>query len=62
MAGSIFLFIGLAACSIGLTRRRAGMRTLTWLGVWSALYGVAQLSQSPAIVAALPHGIQAVVP
>ena len=38
------------------------MRTLTWLGVWSALYGAAQLSQSTAVVAALPHGLLAVVP
>jgi sigma-B regulation protein RsbU (phosphoserine phosphatase) len=62
VAGAIFLFIGLAACSIGLSRRQAGMRTLTWLGVWSALYGAAQLSQSTAVVAALPHGLQSVVP
>ena len=62
VAGSIFLFIGLAACSTGLIRRQDGMRTLTWLGVWSAMYGAAQLSQSTAVVAALPNGLQGVVP
>jgi phosphoserine phosphatase RsbU/P len=29
-----------------------------WLGIWSAMYGAAQLSQLPAVVAVLPHWLQ----
>ena len=60
--GTFFLFIGLAACSIAAIRRRSGVRLFIWLGIWSALYGVGLLIQSPAVVAALPHSIQGSVP
>jgi hypothetical protein len=40
MAGSIFLFIGLAACCIAAIRRRSGVRIFVWLGIWSAMYGL----------------------
>ena len=60
--GTFFLFIGLAACSIAVIRRRSGVRLFIWLGLWSALYGVGLLIQSPAVVAALPHSTQGSVP
>jgi sigma-B regulation protein RsbU (phosphoserine phosphatase) len=60
--GAVFLFIGLAACSIAAIRRRSGVRIFIWLGIWSALYGAGLLAQSPAVVAALPHSIQMGVP
>ena len=60
--GTIFLFIGLAACSIAGIRRRTGARLFIWLGVWSAMYGASLLAQSRAVVAALPHSIQLSVP
>jgi sigma-B regulation protein RsbU (phosphoserine phosphatase) len=60
--GAIFLFIGLAACSIAAIRRRSGVRLFIWLGTWSAMYGASLLTQSPAVVAALPHSIQMSVP
>ena len=60
--GTIFLFIGLAACSIAAIRRRSGVRLFIWLGIWSAMYGVGLLIQSPAVVAALPHSIQITIP
>jgi phosphoserine phosphatase RsbU/P len=60
--GAVFLFIGLAACSIAAIRRRSGVRLLMWLGIWSAMYGAALLTQSPAVVAALPHSFQMTVP
>ena len=60
--GTIFLFIGLAACSIAAIRRRSGVRLFIWLGIWSAIYGAGLLIQSRAIVAALPHSIQVTIP
>jgi len=60
--GAVFLFIGLAACSIAAIRRRRGVRLFIWLGIWSAMYGAGLLTQSPAVVAALPHSFQMSVP
>ena len=60
--GAIFLFIGLATCSIAAIRRRSGVRLFIWLGTWSAMYGASLLTQSPAVVAAVPHSIQMSVP
>lgn len=61
-SGAVFLFIGLAACSLAAVRRRSGVRLFFWLGTWSALYGARLLAESPAVVAALPHWIQVGVP
>jgi sigma-B regulation protein RsbU (phosphoserine phosphatase) len=58
VAGSIFLFFGFASCSIAVIRRRAGVRVFVWLGIWSAMYGALRLSQSPAVILALPRGRQ----
>jgi phosphoserine phosphatase RsbU/P len=60
--GAVFLFIGLAACSIAAIRRRSGVRLVTWLGIWSAMYGTGLLFRSPAVVAALPLLLQTSVP
>lgn len=60
--GAIFLFIGLAACAIAALRRRSGMRLLLWLGVFSAIYGAAHLSHSPAVIAVSPHWLQISAP
>ena len=60
--GAVFLFIGLAACSIAAIRRRSGVRLVTWLGIWSAMYGTGLLFRSPAVVAALPLVLQTSVP
>jgi phosphoserine phosphatase RsbU/P len=60
--GGIFLFMGLAACSIAAIRRRAGVRLFLWLGIWSALYGAGMLVRSPALVSALPRALQISVP
>jgi sigma-B regulation protein RsbU (phosphoserine phosphatase) len=62
MFGAVFLFIGLAACSIAAIRRRSGVRLVFWLGIWSAMYGTGLLSRSPAFVAALPFVLQTSVP
>ena len=60
--GAVFLFIGLAACSIAAIRGAGGVRTLLWLGIWSAMYGAVHLSNSPAMVAAWPRGLRISVP
>jgi sigma-B regulation protein RsbU (phosphoserine phosphatase) len=60
--GAVFLFIGLAACSIAAIRRRNGVRLVLWLGIWSAMYGTGLLFRSPAVVAALPLVLQTSVP
>jgi sigma-B regulation protein RsbU (phosphoserine phosphatase) len=62
MFGTVFLFIGLAACTFAAVRRRGAVRLFAWLGTWSAMYGVRLLAESPAVVAALPHWIQPCVP
>jgi sigma-B regulation protein RsbU (phosphoserine phosphatase) len=58
VAGSIFVFIGLATCAIVAFRRGRVARVFVWLGLWSAMYGAAQLDRSPAVVAASPRWLQ----
>jgi len=60
--GGVFLFIGLAACGIAAIRRRSGVRVLIWFGIWSAMYGTVELTESPAIVAVSPHWLQISLP
>ena len=62
MIGSVFLFMGLAACCIAAIRRRSGVRIFVWLGIWSAMYGAMHLSQPQAVVAALPRWLQITAP
>lgn len=63
--GAVFLFIASqmwGACSIAAIRRQSGVGLFIWLGIWSAIYGIGLLTQSPAVVAALPLSIQRSVP
>jgi len=62
IAGAVFLFMGLAACSLVVIRGRSGVRLFIWLGIWSAMYGAGMLAHSPAVVATLPHSLQMSVP
>jgi sigma-B regulation protein RsbU (phosphoserine phosphatase) len=62
IGGSVFLFIGFATWSVATFRRRSGVRIFVWLGLWSAMYGAAQLSQSPAVVTASPRWLQMSAP
>jgi phosphoserine phosphatase RsbU/P len=59
--GAVFLFTGFAACSIAAIRRRSGVRLVTWLGIWSAMYGIGLLFRSTAVIAALPLVLQTTV-
>jgi sigma-B regulation protein RsbU (phosphoserine phosphatase) len=56
--GSIFLFIGLTACAIAVIHRRRGTRIFAWLGIWSALYGGVQLTQSEIMQTVSPRWVQ----
>ncbi len=60
--GSIFLFVGLAACGIAGIRRRSGTRIFAWLGIWSAMYGAMLLSESQAVVGVSPRWLQVSAP
>jgi phosphoserine phosphatase RsbU/P len=62
VAGSVFLFVGFASCSIAAIRRRARVRIFVWLGFWSAMYGALRLSQSPAVIMASPRALQICAP
>jgi sigma-B regulation protein RsbU (phosphoserine phosphatase) len=62
ISGTVFLFVGFAACAIAAMRRRSGVRVLIWLGIWSAMYGIQPLAYSPAVVGLLPHWFQVSVP
>lgn len=53
--GTIFLFIGVAACGLAALRRRGGVRILVWFGIFSAMYGARILAQMPAAFSALPR-------
>ena len=58
VVGSIFVFVGAATCAISVFRRGRGVRMFVWLGLWSAMYGAAQLARSPAVLAASPHWLR----
>ena len=60
--GTVFVFVGFAACGIAAMRRRSGMRILAWLGIWSALYGARPLADALAEMGILPHWLQVSVP
>jgi hypothetical protein len=45
--GTIFLFIGVAACCIAAIRGRDAGRILAWFGVFSAMYGIRLFAEVP---------------
>ena len=62
MFGTIFLFIGLAAFTIAVIRRRSGLRIFLWLGLWSAMYGFVHLSELRSVLALSPRWFQIAQP
>jgi sigma-B regulation protein RsbU (phosphoserine phosphatase) len=62
ISGTVFVFMGLAACCIAAMRRRSGMRAILWLGLWSGLYGANPLANSLAAVEPLPLWFRAGLP
>lgn len=55
MLGTVFLFIGLAACGIALIRGGARRRLLVAQGIFSAMYGARILAQAPVAFSMLPR-------
>jgi sigma-B regulation protein RsbU (phosphoserine phosphatase) len=62
VVGTIFLSIGATLCAIAAIRWRTGVRVLVWLGIWSGMYGLQSLLQTPLVVAVLPHALQSATP
>jgi phosphoserine phosphatase RsbU/P len=60
--GTIFLSIGATACAIAVIRWGRGVRILVWWGVFSGLFGLQTLVQTPAILAVLPHALKSAAP
>jgi sigma-B regulation protein RsbU (phosphoserine phosphatase) len=60
--GTIFLSIGVTACAIAAIRWRRGVRILVWWGIWSGMYGLQILVQTPAVLTVLPHALRTVTP
>jgi sigma-B regulation protein RsbU (phosphoserine phosphatase) len=60
--GTIFLSIGATACAIAAIRWRRGVRILVWWGIWSGMFGLQTLDQTPAVLAALPHALKSATP
>ncbi len=53
--GTVFLFVGFAACGTAAMRWRSGTRILVWLGIWSAMCGARPLADSLTVAGILPH-------
>jgi len=60
--GTVFLSIGATACAIAAMRWRRGVRILVWWGIFSGLYGLQTLDQTPAVLAVLPHALKTAMP
>ena len=60
--GTIFLSIGATACAIAAIRWRGSVRLLVWWGIFSGMFGLQTLLQTPTITAILPRVLQSVAP
>ena len=60
--GTVFLAIGATACAIAAIRWRRGVRILVWWGIFSGMYGLQKLGQSPTILTVLPHSLNTAAP
>ena len=59
MLGTVFLFVGLAACGVSAIRGRREDLILIWFGLLNLLWGIRMLAYSPAAFSALPHSLGA---
>jgi hypothetical protein len=53
--GTVFLTVGATACAIAAMRGRRGVRIMVWWGIFSGMYGLQKLGQTPTILTLLPH-------
>src|ERR1039458_3225314 len=60
--GTVFLSIGATACAVAAIRWGRGVRILVWWGIWSAMYGLQTLVQTPAVLTVLPQALKSATP
>jgi hypothetical protein len=60
--GTVFLAVGVTACAIAAIRWHGGVRILLWWGIFSGMYGLQKLEQTPTILTVLPHSLKSVAP
>jgi len=60
--GTIFLAIGATACAIAAIRWRRGVGILAWFGIFSGMYGLQKLGQTPTILTVLPYSFKSAAP
>ncbi|HWZ75690.1 MAG TPA: hypothetical protein VNX87_04085 [Candidatus Sulfotelmatobacter sp.] len=60
--GTVFLTVGATACTIAAIRGRRGVRILVWWGIFSGMYGLQELGQTPTLLTVLPHSLNSIVP
>jgi phosphoserine phosphatase RsbU/P len=60
--GTFFLSVGATACAIAAIRWRRGVRILVWLGIFSGMFGLQKLDQTPSVLTVLPHALKTVTP
>ena len=60
--GTVFLAAGTTACAIAAIRWRRGVRILVWWGIFSGMYGLQKLDQTPTILAILPNALKSARP
>jgi phosphoserine phosphatase RsbU/P len=60
--GTVFLTVGATACAIAAIRWRTGVRILVLWGIFSGMYGLQKLGQTPTILMVLPHSLKSAAP
>jgi phosphoserine phosphatase RsbU/P len=60
--GTVFLTVGATACAIAAIRWRTGVRILVLWGIFSGMYGLQKLGQTPTILTVLPHSLKSAAP
>jgi phosphoserine phosphatase RsbU/P len=54
MLGTIFLFVGMAACSVAALRRRGASLPLVWFGLFIGMYGMRMLAEVASLLHLVP--------
>ncbi len=52
--GSVFLFLGMAACCVAAIRRRGEVRVLVWFGLFIGMFGLRMLADVTTILGLVP--------
>jgi sigma-B regulation protein RsbU (phosphoserine phosphatase) len=60
--GTVFLTVGATACAIAAIRWHRGVGILVWWGIFSGIFGLQKLGQTPTILTTLPQFLRAATP